>query len=148
MHKKREKFNIKKIEKEKVQGQDLSHRQPSTNEDNSTSQSKAQMNTYENNHSASCFPPPNMNTSTPINEASFPFIDPIIDNLYSENVMRNFSLQPAASGNLTSTTIGNANSIFYGMDNYVNDVSKQTFHSREEFNIGNKKEYQRTAKCQ
>ena len=103
----------------------------------STSQSKVQMNPYGNNHSASWFPPINMNTSTPINEASFPFMDPMMDNLFSENVMRNFSLQPAASGNPTSTTIGNANSILYGMDNYVNDVPQQSFHSTEECNIGN-----------
>ena len=51
--------------------------------------------------------------------------------------MRNFSLQPAASGNPTSTTIGNANSILYGMDNYVNAVPQQGFHSTEECNIGN-----------
>ena len=64
----------------------------------------------------------NMHTNTQINEASFPFIDPIMDNLYSENVISNFSLQPAPSVNLMDTTIGNANSILYGMDNYVNDV--------------------------
>ena len=103
----------------------------------STSQSTVQMNPYGNNHSASWFPPTNMNTSTPINEASFPFMDPMMDNLFSENVMRNFSLQPAAFGNPTSTTIGNANSILYGMDNYVNDVPQQGFHSTEECNIGN-----------
>ena len=103
----------------------------------STSQSTAQMNPYRNNHTASWFPPTNMHTSTPINEASFPFMDPMMDNLYSENVMRNFSLQPAPSGNLTSTIFGNANSILYGMDNYGNDVPQQTFHSTEECNIGN-----------
>ena len=103
----------------------------------STSQSTAQMNPYGNNHTASWFPPTNMHTSTPINEASFPFMDPMMDNLYSENVMRNFSLQPAPSGNPTSTIFGNANSILYGMDNYGNDVPQQTFHSTEECNIGN-----------
>ena len=36
----------------------------------STSQSTAQMNPYENNHAASWFPPTNMHTSTPINEES------------------------------------------------------------------------------
>ena len=66
----------------------------------------------------------------------------MMDNLYSENVMRNFSLQPAPSGNVTSTTIGNTNSIFYVMDNYVNDVSKQTSHLRKNFNIGNKQGYE------
>ena len=104
-----------------MQGQDLSQRQPSTNEDNSTSQSTAQMNPYGNNDTASWFPAAKIHTSTPINEAGFPFMDPMIDNLYSENVISNFSVQPAPSGNLTSTTIGNANSIFYGINNYVND---------------------------
>ena len=61
----------------------------------------------------------------------------MIDNLYSENVMRTFSVQPAPSGNPTSTIFGNANSILYGMDNYVNDVPQQGFHSTEECNIGN-----------
>ena len=103
----------------------------------STSQSTGQMNPYGNNHTASWFPPTNMHTSTPINEASFPFMDPMMDNLYSENVMRNFSLQPAPSGNPTSTIFGNANSILYGMDNYANDVPHQSFHSTEECNIGN-----------
>ena len=103
----------------------------------STSQSTAQMNPYGNNHTASWFPPTNMHTSTPINEASFPFMDPMMDNLYSENVMRNFSVQPAPSGNPTSTMFGNANSILYGMDNYGNDVPQQSFHSTEECNIGN-----------
>ena len=104
---------------------------------NSTSQSTAQMNPYGNNPTAFSFPPPNIHTSTPINEAGFPFMDPMMDNLYSENVMRNFSLQPAPSGNLTSTIFGNANSILYGMDNYLNDVPQQGFHSTEECNIGN-----------
>ena len=103
----------------------------------STSQSTGQMNPYGNNHTASWFPPTNMHTSTPINEASFPFMDPMMDNLYSENVMRNFSVQPAPSGNPTSTIFGNANSILYGMDNYANDVPHQSFHSTEECNIGN-----------
>ena len=69
-------------------------------------------------------------------------MDPMMDNLFRENVIRNFYVQPAASGNPTSTTISNANSILYGMDNYVNDVSKQTFHWREQINIGNKEGYQ------
>ena len=103
----------------------------------STSQSNIQMNPYGSNPSASWFPSTNMNTSTPVNEASFPFMDSMMDNLFSKNVMRNISLQPAASGNPTSTTIGNANSILYGMDNYVNDAPHQTFHSTEECNIGN-----------
>ena len=103
----------------------------------STSQSTAQMNPYGNNHTASWFPPTNMHTSTPVNEASFPFMDSMMDNLYSENVMRNFSVQPAPSGNPTSSIFGNANSILYGMDNYVNDVPQQSFHSTEECNIGN-----------
>ena len=103
----------------------------------STSQSTAQMNPYGNNHTASWFPPTNMHTSTPINEASFPFMGPMMDNLYSENVMRNFSLQPAPSGNPTRSIFGNANSILYGMDNYGNDVPQQSFHSTEECNIGN-----------
>ena len=129
-----------------MQGQDLYHRLPSTNEDNSTSQSTAEMNTYGNNHSPSWFAPTNMNTSTPVNEAGFPFIDSMMDNLFSKNVMRNFSLQPAASGNPTSTTIGNANSILYGMDNYVNDVPQETFHSRVKFNIGKKKRISKDSK--
>ena len=102
-----------------------------------TPQLTAQMNPYGNNHSASWFAPTNMNTSTQINEAGFPFTDSMMDNLFSENVMKNFSVQPAPSGNPTSTTIGNANSILYGMDNYVNDVPQQGFHSTEECNIGN-----------
>ena len=97
------------------------------------------MNPYGNNHSASWFAPTNMNTSTPVNEASFPFMDSMMDNLFSENVMRNYSVEPAASGNPTSTVFGNANSVLYGMDNYVNDVPQETFHSREKFNIGKKK---------
>ena len=117
MHKKTEQFYIKKIEKKKCKVKIYL-----TNEDNSTSQSAAQMNPYGNNHTAYWFPAANMHTSTPINEASFPFMDQMMDNVYSENVIRNFSLQPPPSGNLTTTTIGNANSIFYGMDNYVNDV--------------------------
>ena len=103
----------------------------------STSQSTAQMNPYGNNHTAYWFPPTNMHTSTPVNEASFPFMDSMMDNLYSENVMRNFSVQPAPSGNPTSSIFGNANSILYGIDNYVNDVPQQSFHSTEECNIGN-----------
>ena len=79
-----------------------------------------------------------MHTSTPINEVGYPLMDPMMDNLYTEKVMRNFSLQPAPSGNPTSTIFGNANSILYGMDNYVNDVPHQGFHSTEECNIGNK----------
>ena len=75
----------------------------------------------------------NIHTSTPINEASFPFMDAVMDNLYRLNVIRNFSLKPAPSGNPTDTTIGNANSILYGMDNYVNNVPQQTFHSTEEY---------------
>ena len=82
---------------------------------------------YGNNATAYWFPPTNMHTSTPINEAAFPFMDPMMDNLYSENVMRNFSVQPAPSGNPTSSIFGNANSILYGMDNYVNDVPQQSF---------------------
>ena len=104
---------------------------------NSTSQSTPQINPYGNNPTAFSFPPPNIHNSTPINEEGFPFMDPMMDNLYSENVMRNFSLQPAPSGNPTSTIFGNANSILYGMDNYVNDVPQQGFNSTEECNIGN-----------
>ena len=103
----------------------------------STPQSTAQMNPYGNNNTASWSPAANIHTSTPINEPGFPFMDPMMDNLYSENVMRNFCLQPAPSGNPTSTIFGNANSILYGMDNYGNDVPHQTFHSTEECNIGN-----------
>ena len=131
-----------------MQAQDLSHRLPSTNEDNNTSQSTDEMNPYGNNHSASWFAPTNMNTSTQINEAGFPFMDSMMDNLYSEKVMRNFSLQPPPSGNATSTIFGNANSVLYSVDNYVNDVLQETFHSREKFNIGKNKGYQRTAKHQ
>ena len=66
-----------------------------------------------------------------------PFMDPIMDNLYSEKVMSNFSVEAAPSWNPTSTTIGNVNSILYGMDNYVNDALQQSFHSTEECHIGN-----------
>ena len=103
----------------------------------STPQSTAQITADGNNPTASWFPLTNMNTSTRVNEASFPFMDSMMDNLYSENVMRNFSVQPAPSGNPTSTIFGNANNILYGMDNYVNDVPQQSFHSTEECNIGN-----------
>ena len=103
----------------------------------STPQSTAQITADGNNPTASWFPLTNMNTSTPVNEASFPFMDSMMDNLYSENVMRNFSLQPAPSGNMTSTIFGNANNVLYGMDNYVNDVPQQGFHSTEECHIGN-----------
>ena len=103
----------------------------------STPQSTAQITADGNNPTASWFPLTNMNTSTPVNEASFPFMDSMMDNLFSENVMRNFSVQPTPSGNPTSTIFGNANNILYGMDNYVNDVPQQGFHSTEECNIGN-----------
>ena len=103
----------------------------------STPQSTAEITADGNNPTASWFPLTNMNTSTPVNEAGFPFLDPMMDNLYSENIMRNFSLQPPPSKNPTSTIFGNANSVLYGMDNYVNDVPQQTFHSTEECNIGN-----------
>ena len=103
----------------------------------STPQSTAQITADGNNPTASWFPLTNMNTSTPVNEASFPFMDSMMDNLYSENVMRNFSVQPAPSGNPTSTIFGNANNVLYGMDNYVSDVPQQGFHSTEECNIGN-----------
>ena len=103
----------------------------------STPQSTAQITADGNNPTASWFPLTNMNTSTPVNEANFAFMDPMMDNLYSENIMRNFSVQPAPSGNPTSSIFGNANSILYGMDNYVNDVPQQSFHSTEECNIGN-----------
>ena len=103
----------------------------------STSQSTAQMNPYGNNQTASWFLPTNMHTSTPINEAGFPFMDPMMDNLYSKNVMRNFSLQPPPSGNPRSSIFANVNNILYGTDNYVNDVPQQSFHSTEECNIGN-----------
>ena len=62
---------------------------------------------------------------------------PMMDSLYSENIMRNDSVQPASSGNVNSTTVWNANSILYGMDNYGNDVPQESFHSTEECNIGN-----------
>ena len=117
MHKKRDKFYINKIEKKKRKVKIYL-----TNEDNSTSQSAAQMNPYGNNHTASWFPAANIHTSTAINEGSFPFMDPMMDNLYSENVMRKFSVQPTPSANPTSTIFGNANSILYGMNNYMNDV--------------------------
>ena len=60
----------------------------------------------------------------------------MVDSLYSKNVLRKFSLKTPPSGNAKSTTIGNANSIVYGMDNYVNDVPQQGFDSTEECNIG------------
>ena len=103
----------------------------------STPQSTAQITADVNNPTASWFPLTNMNTSTPVNEASFPFMDSMMDNLFSENVMSNFSVQPAPSGNPTSTIFANANNVLYGMDNYMNDVPQQGFHSTEECNIGN-----------
>ena len=89
------------------------------------------MNSYGNNATPSWFQPTNMHTSTRKNKAGFLFMDPMMNNLYSENVMRNFSVQPAPSGNPTSTIFGNANSILYAMDYYVNDVPQQRFHSTE-----------------
>ena len=83
----------------------------------------------------------NLYTTTPRNQSTYPqnvpFMDPTVDSLYSKNLLRNFSLETVPSGNAKSTTIGNANRILYGMDNYVNDVSQQGFHSTEERNIGN-----------
>ena len=77
-------------------------------------------------------------TSTPGKQSTYaPFIDPMVDSVYSKNVLRNYSVETLPSGNAKSTTIVNANSILYGMDNYVNDVSQQIFHSTEECNIGN-----------
>ena len=68
----------------------------------------------------------NLHTTTPMNQSTYsrnlPFMDPMMDSLYSENIMRNDYVQPAPSGNAKSTSVGNANSILYGMDNYVNDV--------------------------
>ena len=46
-----------------------------------------------------------------------------IEPRYSENVMRNFSLQPAPSGNPTSSIFRNANSILYDMDNYGKNIN-------------------------
>ena len=83
----------------------------------------------------------NLYTTTPTSQSTYarnlPFIDPMVDSLYSQNRLNNFSLQTAPSGNAKTTTIGNANSILYGMDNYVNDVSQQSFHSTEKCNIRN-----------
>ena len=93
----------------------------------STPQSTAQITADGNNPTASWFPLTNMNTSTPVNETSFPFMDSMMDNLFSENVMRNFSVQPAPSGNQTSTIFANASNVLYGMDNYGNDVPQQSF---------------------
>ena len=69
-------------------------------------------------------------TSTPAKQSTYvPFIDPMVDSVYNKNVLRNYSIETLPSGNAKSTTIVNANSIIYGMDNYVNDVSQQSFHS-------------------
>ena len=68
---------------------------------------------------------------------NLPFMDRIVDSLYTQNGLKNFSLQTAPSGNAKSTTIGNANSILYGMDNYVNDVPQQSFHRTQKCNIRN-----------
>ena len=76
-----------------------------------------------------------MNLST--HPRNVPFIDPMVDSLYSKNVPRKYSVETATFGHAKSTTIGNANTIFYSMDNYVNDVPQQSFHSTEECNIGN-----------
>ena len=74
-------------------------------------------------------------TSTLIKQSTYPqnvpFIDPIVDSVYSKNVLRDYSVETLPSGNTKSTTTGNANSILYGMDNYVNDVPQQGFHSTE-----------------
>ena len=74
-------------------------------------------------------------TSTLIKQSTYPqnvpFIDPIVDSVYSKNVLRDYSVETLPSGNAKSTTTGNANSILYGVDNYVNDVPQQGFHSTE-----------------
>ena len=80
-------------------------------------------------------------TSTPTKQSTYPpnvpFIDPMVDSVYSKNILRNYCVETLPSRNAKSTTIGKANSILYGMDNYVNDVPQQGFHSTEECNIGN-----------
>ena len=53
----------------------------------------------------------------------------MVDSVYSKNIMRKYSVENVPSGNAKSTTIGNANSILYRMDNYVNDVLQQSFQS-------------------
>ena len=89
-------------------------------------------------HTASWFLAARIHTNTPLNDANFAFIDPMVDSVYSKNVLRNYSVETTTIRKCwKSTTIVNANSILYGMDNYVNDVSQQIFHSTEECNIGN-----------
>ena len=83
----------------------------------------------------------NLYTTTPRNKSTYPpnvtFMDPMVHILYRKNVLRNFSVQTGPSRNTKTTTIGNANSILYGMDNDGNDVPQQSFHWREECNIEN-----------
>ena len=45
-----------------------------------------------------------------------PFINPILDTVYSKNVLRNYSFETVPHGNAKSTKIGNANFMLYGMD--------------------------------
>ena len=76
-------------------------------------------------------------TKQSIYPPNLPFIDPMVDSVYSKNVLRIYSVETVPSGNAKSITIGNANNVLYGMDNYVNDLPHQGFHSTEECNIGN-----------
>ena len=60
-------------------------------------------------------------TSTPTKQSTYPpnvpFIDPMVDSVYSKNVLRKYSVESLPSGNAKTTTTENANSILYGMDN-------------------------------
>ena len=78
-------------------------------------------------------------TSTPTKQSTYPpnvpFIDPMVDSVYSKMYWENNPLK-LYHPEMQSTTIGNANNILYGMDNYLNDVPHQGFYSTEECNIG------------
>ena len=45
-----------------------------------------------------------------------PFMNAILDTVYSKNVLRNYSFETVPYGNAKSTTMGNANFMLYGMD--------------------------------
>ena len=79
----------------------------------------------------------NIHTNT-LNTGNLPFMDPTMDNNYTDTVMRGYSNQYGHSGNATISTISNANSILYGIENYGNDGWEPNFPSTEDDNIGNK----------
>ena len=102
-----------------------------------TSHSTPQNYHYGSNQTGTWMHTSNLHTNTP-NTGNIPFMDPIMDNNYTDSVMRGYSNQYGHSGNATISTISNANSILYGMENYGNDGWQPNFPSTEDDNIGNK----------